>query len=813
MTTLIYSPGVSIVIETAALGMVNVTDDVTEGSLSLRENGSHTANFSLSNPFRKYDGVFAPNDRVIIQLKRIKWMQVFAGYLDTVPYFTTYPGQVRLSAQCSLKVLKNFPWDSKSGAAFDLIHGQRNRDASDGGVSEIVVKLLRDVAKWPEERIHIGMIPTNWYSKFETIRTSVEKAAIISDSYLGLNATIAGSTTGTVLGTSDMELITIRDQDIETVLATIRSVESGGNYAAVNKGKNTTNWATGAYQFLNSTWAGYAGFTAAYLAPPEVQDEKAREKVKATIAAHGRSAVNIPYSWYWPAVFRDPTWLDRIPAESQGNKLTLREYGIKWVTKYVKNFKDANGGVDPPRNASASAGFTTPVAGVGKYPIPAGTNLLDNNKVGWGGFENGRIPTSAMEHSAETGYGHPLAVKSWKELTAEAFAAGFDVKGLMYRSYGGQEALTTGMGVSVPGTSNHGWGLAVDVTLLSTGSESISTRFKRPEYLWLQANAARFGWGTPTWAQEGNTKPEPWHWEFFAIYSFLNADAGITGLAPTGDPQASLFGALKYWEGDASEISAEIFMGYRALINDSPIMEEIQNLISATGRSYCSAPNGDFISWFPDYWGEYGIAGSLDIETIELKNFSVNWSDSGMITHQYVIGATKPSFGALPGGIIDAIQNYNTRGIVTVDMPGILEAVLNVGETDFPWLKNPKLLLERYGARVNKVSMDTITTPEAEFWFAVKEFTKAWASQFTVSDIPMTFMPEVFPGMLLRIPEFGVQFYVTGVNHSWSLSDGGEFSTSVSAIAPSATDGTGFFLFPRAGAQASTSPAKGERRQ
>ena len=78
-----------------------------------------------------------------------------------------------------------------------------------------------------------------------------------------------------------------------------------------------------------------------------------------------------------------------------------------------------------------------------------------------------------------------------------------------YRPYGAQVAVyreKPGL-AAVPGTSNHGWGLAVD---LCGGVE----RFGSDTHRWMKANAGQFGWVHPEWAQQGGSKPEAWHWEY-----------------------------------------------------------------------------------------------------------------------------------------------------------------------------------------------------------------------------------------------------------------------------------------------------------
>lgn len=80
-----------------------------------------------------------------------------------------------------------------------------------------------------------------------------------------------------------------------------------------------------------------------------------------------------------------------------------------------------------------------------------------------------------------------------------------------YRSYAAQVQVRRkkpGL-AAVPGTSEHGWGLAVD---LGDGVQNSDEH-----YDWLIENAPKYGWDHPGWARRGGGGPyEPWHWEFVA---------------------------------------------------------------------------------------------------------------------------------------------------------------------------------------------------------------------------------------------------------------------------------------------------------
>jgi hypothetical protein len=129
------------------------------------------------------------------------------------------------------------------------------------------------------------------------------------------------------------------------------------------------------------------------------------------------------------------------------------------------------------------------------------------------GYPNGRLPTSAL---------CPLWGTSGALLRADA-AASFDAMSKAfgaefgepicvtdsYRSYPEQVAVAIAKPTlaAVPGSSNHGWGVALD---LCGGIQSFGTK----QHKWMNANSMAYGWFLPAWAQASGSKPEAWHWEY-----------------------------------------------------------------------------------------------------------------------------------------------------------------------------------------------------------------------------------------------------------------------------------------------------------
>jgi hypothetical protein len=157
--------------------------------------------------------------------------------------------------------------------------------------------------------------------------------------------------------------------------------------------------------------------------------------------------------------------------------------------------------------SAASALVLLAVLSIAATPYAAAFGTSD----GWQGYGNGKVPADKLCRIAA---GHKLscdAAAAYGSL-AKAYGAHFHKKLCItdsYRSYRAQIDLLMRKPslAAFPGTSNHGWGLAVD---LCDGINDYGT----PQYEWMQANGAAYGWMNPEWAREGGSRQEPWHWEF-----------------------------------------------------------------------------------------------------------------------------------------------------------------------------------------------------------------------------------------------------------------------------------------------------------
>jgi hypothetical protein len=148
---------------------------------------------------------------------------------------------------------------------------------------------------------------------------------------------------------------------------------------------------------------------------------------------------------------------------------------------------------------------------------------------------NGAIPDNALQTLNAGSYGsiqlHIEASTFFSKFIAQAKKdkVAFTVSS-SYRPYSNQVKcwleLEAGK-AAVPGHSNHGWGIAVDIRELYRavgGSIQVAPNQKVRDnndlYKYFAKIAPNFGWYNPTTLSDGNKPEEVWHWEYHGFKTF-----------------------------------------------------------------------------------------------------------------------------------------------------------------------------------------------------------------------------------------------------------------------------------------------------
>lgn len=139
--------------------------------------------------------------------------------------------------------------------------------------------------------------------------------------------------------------------------------------------------------------------------------------------------------------------------------------------------------------------------------------LEEAQQDGWGGHSNGGIPDSELQ---------TLSFSSGNKMNKKA-AAAMEEMNKAYKADNGSDLiineayrdcatqiryskeLGSRAAPAPPCVSNHGWGLAADIEVGAFGSST---------YNWLKANAHKYGYVHPAWAEPSGSNPEQWHWEY-----------------------------------------------------------------------------------------------------------------------------------------------------------------------------------------------------------------------------------------------------------------------------------------------------------
>lgn len=277
--------------------------------------------------------------------------------------------------------------------------------------------------------------------------------------------------------------------------------------------------------------------------------------------------------------------------------------------------------------------------------------------------------------------------------------------------------------------------------------------------------------------------------------------------------------------GDTMNAAAsQLLVGERALANDEPVWNTVKDIFNSSMRTVMAGPDGTFMAWYPDYWGVSGNTPCLLLDDIELIDLKITQSDDTFVSHQFCAGVNTGGQYLTSSGQTSDMQWALTQGVVSIESntaalsSGVLDDVgenaisnepsellkklINIPEGE-EWRFTPRELYRRYGARPAKKQLQhviekpndsgtsggTDANPQyiLPFLYALYEFMRNWANQYQMS-LQITWMPNIWPGMRVKVKSLGLSGYVTNVQHSGGP-NAGQYSTSVTLVCPQCEKG------------------------
>jgi len=215
---------------------------------------------------------------------------------------------------------------------------------------------------------------------------------------------------------------------------------------------------------------------------------------------------------------------------------------------------------------------------------------------------------------------------------------------------------------------------------------------------------------------------------------------------------------------------------HKDFIDSQPLIQMVQAVSRSSLRNFASAPNGDFIAYYPDYFGLDGKPATLRLEDIELKDVHIDFSDDNLTTHVYVAGDY-----TMMGLSNQVLAWLDTAGVASVEHEWLFQRLRQVGLGDYGAISGQDLM-RRFGVRPLQTTYTMAGSHELEFLLACQIFMEKWAQQYQ-TQVSFTFMPELFPGMRVLLGDHNVQVYVSEVTHSCDFTNG--FTTTATIMAPS----------------------------
>lgn len=868
MANFLYNPGIKVYIETRKHGIVDVTEDLISGTMVRRSDGVSTFDFEINNPQRVYDNVFTPNDRIVVLMKRLTWMRTFTGLLNQVPLFSAWPRPVSIRSSCSLKRLQYWYWDPYAPDSITMLNAAAAPTAAGAtdqsnesvdhkagdmqwGITNMALTVLDKVVGWPASKVHIAQIPPDWYQVAVKIARSVSQATDQADAAaqkylddLGATASVGdASASGASSGTG---------------VASASGKANAGDYGGVRLSQSQCDIAYTIYSVAAtrklSQRAGLLGIMCG-MQESTLRNLSGGDRDSVGVFQQRPSqgwgtvaqCTNVTYAAgkFFDALVKVSGWQTMEPtlAVQAVQRSGYPQAYAKWqkmAQALVDKIQGSGGSVtgsvgSDSSSVSGSVGSSTSSgsnSNDGTSMATYAVNLVKKYKISY---------SQATPRSMSYAQSIPPPAQDCSLFCGEIFnkvtgktcwAGGPTTRSIeaWILAHGGKK-ISSAEGMTTPGAfmmiKGHHMEFSVGDGKHTVGSHKpgvyasvVQTTASYYDYALLAPGVSYQNHGTSPVIDGDGSSDDSTATSSTDTNPLLGQSSAQKYSETSGydssNPIDSLFGN-SMWTTAVNQDQAGLALalsGVRALMNDQPMLPYITNLMNTAMRSLSSAPNGDLIAWFPDYYGRWNQAAIMVVQLIELMDFTVDWSDDSMVTHMYTavsnpgVSLMDPTTGqwADPGIYPTGMSNTLTAklfqtGIASIDIPAMMTAIFGIDTTEEEAEEFASFIYQRFGARPAYEEVPGLTGPTAELFAAIFKFMLYWGYQYN-ADVPMTFMPELWPGMLLQIPEFSFQCYVTTVTHTFDLGEGGGFRTTANVAAPAKLDNTqgGVFMgLPEAG--------------
>lgn len=799
--TLIYSPQVRIVISSGGKE-IDVSRDVIRGRVVRVIDAVSQAEFYLNNKNGKYTGRVRRMDKVVIWMKRITWIQVFTGYLDVVPAYDLFPTEAYFRASCTLKRVKYTYWDKGLPASTLLLNPNLNinsdnigiaNDAPDGATGIIIHDLLTKVGGWPANQVLIQQIPTAFMDFMKANIQLVDQQEVFTRilRYIQGGGMADGmvypwtSNPGTTPApqgsngkyTQDQVISLVKgvletqglssDDKIALFVAYIMKVSGGDpKYHKNDSGRDM-------YGLLALDHLGVTGKT---LTINQLQDPVAN--IKQAWIASGQGS-----NWSY--------WANTLGLGNPPNNLAA----VKQRVPNVASFSTSAAGTpsNPATQLSNSPMQDLFAKFYGQSSSEAAATVVDfaaqqigkpygspNPRDGGGGNGDGsdgtwdcsglvmkafqtvklNLPHSAVGQ-AQKSFHYQVPKSNGVHWTASSSTTVGDLQGGDLIFFPGSAPSAGGDGVPDIG----------HVAIYVGGNQLIEAG--DPVQYSTVENRLN---GKAGYANTANFVTRP-----LAMLGSLNDNTGTWTNTNENGGTGAQYRLFNFLFGNSTEDNtlSNLLTGDFGPANDESLLTSISQICAGSMRSFQSGPNGDFIAFFPDYFGINKTQAVWDIEDVEIIDLKIQINDDELVTHVYTVGDTDGSYS------INANDWLSSSGEVSIQMKAIMDQILAM-QSNTGFLSDPDLFLQRFGLRPMTNQLSIIRSHYYEFFASLYTFLQQWAKQYS-TDVRICFMPELYPGMRMNLVNHNVCVYVESVVHTFDYQEG--FQTYPTISCPSTPAG------------------------